>query len=171
MPSSDYDDVFDEVAALKAAKEEELKKRVAGSEEPDPADRPATKVVTFRWYDRVLRRKVAEDFEIRLMTYRERIVRARTAGLMAQVNWSLLPDDTQQYLLALATSNVLWPKASDAWKRVILEREEVALEAYAVVEAHRREYFRSDNGPGGEDASEMGLEVVPVDHPAPSGTR
>lgn len=158
----ELDQMFDEVAALQ---EQERKRLLADAEPAEPGDLPATKIVKFKWYDRTLGRYVEEPFEIRLLSYKERIQRARLAGLMAQVTWSILPEDTQQYLMALCTSNILWPKASASWKRCILEQDEIAVVAYMAVEAHRQEYFRRDDGSSGEDASALGLEILPVSNP------
>lgn len=157
-----YKGIFDEVEEMK---DQERKRLLAASSEPDPADYPASKIVNFRWYDRTLGRTVTEPFEIRLLDYRERIQRARTAGLMAQVTWALLPEDAQQYLLAMCTSNILWPKASESWKRTITEREDVAIQAYVVVENHRQEYFLGGHGAGGEDQVPMGLDVLQISTP------
>lgn len=157
-----YAEAFDEVAELQA---QEKKRILADSAQPDPADYPASKMVIFRWFDRTLGRTVEEPFELRLLTFKERVQRARTAGLMAQVTWAILPEDMQQYLLALVTSNILWPLASESWKRTILEREEVAVNAYVAVENHRQEHFRGRDGEGGTDPIPMGLDILPVGTP------
>lgn len=165
---SDYAGIFNEVEELKEA---ERKRLLADTVTVDPADYPASKMVMFRWYDRTLGRTVEEPFELRLLTHRERIHRARNAGLMAQINWALLPEDTQQYLLGICTSNILWPKASESWKRTITEREEVAINAFVAVENHRHDHFRGGDGAGGEDPVPMGLDVLPISTPSPNTGR
>lgn len=157
---SEYDQQFDELRELEDAE----RKRLAAHEDPaeDPEDVPATKLVQFRWFDTLLGRVQAEPFEIRLMTHKERIWRGRTVGLMSQVSWHILPEDVQTTLLGIATSNILWPNASESWKRTILERPEVAMGAYTAVEEHRQEYFRRHAAASGQAEIEMGLEVRPV---------
>ena len=162
----DSESAYDEARALQeAAEQERAREAAAGRVVVDPDDVPRSKIVRFTWYDTVLRRRVSEDFEIRIMTYKERLMRARSAGLMAGISWGLLPSQTQQYLLAVATSQILWPKASEAWRRAVDEQEDVVIAAYLAVEEHRQTYFRLDDGEGEPGAPEMGLAMVPVAHP------
>ncbi len=159
---------YDEAQAIREKHEEDQRKlAAANSTSADPADTPASKMVTFRWFDRALGRKVEEAFEIRLLSFKERMARSRAAGVMAGVPWGLLPTQTQQYLLAVCTSQIMWPNASASWRRAIDDNENVAISAYLAVEAHRQQYFRSNDAPSDPTEEEVELEVLPVVGPTP----
>lgn len=161
MSVNEYDEVLDELGLMQEQRERENQKLLA-AEDVEVVEVPASKMVKFKWYDRTLQRVVTEVFEIRIMTYRERMTRSRNAGLLAQLPWPLLPDNAQNYIMAVATSQVLWPAASDAWKRIVTEREDIALSAYNAVEAHRAEYFRGNLPAGVTEAETLGLDILPV---------
>lgn len=150
-----------EFEALKAQKD------AAKQAAKKPAATP-TANVKLVYQHPAIEEEVETTLELRILTFDECMRRDTLAGVLANANWDLLPPEAQTRCLAIATAQVMWPKAPE-WFTWLLEYDTRAVvELYRAVEAHRDAYFRRDAGEGEGAAPAPRLVITPLGAPKPT---